>query len=70
MGLYLCKGCDFMLFQFNNVSLVLVHLFVILMAGFLMTRLTQLLKLPDVSGYILAGILIGPYGLNLLNMST
>lgn len=59
-----------MLFELNKVSLILLHLFIILLAGFLMIRLTQKLKLPDVSGYIFVGILIGPYGLNILNMTT
>ena len=31
-----------------------------------MTRLTNTLNLPKVSGYIMAGILIGPCGLNLI----
>ena len=31
------------------------------MAGFLMTRFTKLLKLPNVTAYIVAGILIGPF---------
>lgn len=39
---------------------------IILFAGFIMTRLTNTLNLPKVSGYILAGILIGPCGLNLI----
>ncbi len=37
-----------------------------LFSGFLMTRLTKLARLPNVTGYILAGILIGPYVLNLV----
>lgn len=46
-----------------NILLILAG---ILFAGFLMTRLTNWLKLPRVSGYILAGILIGPSGLRLV----
>ena len=45
---------------------VLLILSVILFAGFIMTRLTNTLNLPKVSGYIMAGILIGPCGLNLI----
>lgn len=45
---------------------VLLVLSVILFAGFIMTRLTNTLNLPKVSGYILAGILIGPCGLNMV----
>lgn len=45
---------------------VLLALSIILFAGFIMTRLTNTLNLPKVSGYILAGILIGPCGLNMI----
>ena len=45
---------------------VLLDLAVIMLAGFLLTRLTRRLHLPDVSGYILAGILIGPHVLGLV----
>lgn len=45
---------------------VLLILSIILFAGFIITRLTNTLNLPKVSGYILAGILIGPCGLNLI----
>ena len=45
---------------------VLLILSIILFAGFIMTRLTNTLNLPKVSGYILAGILIGPCGLDLI----
>ena len=34
--------------------------------GFLMTRVTKLLKLPNVTAYIVAGILIGPFCLDLV----
>ena len=44
----------------------LLVLSIILFAGFIMTRLTNTLNLPKVSGYILAGILIGPCGLNMI----
>lgn len=45
---------------------VLLVLSVILFAGFIMTRLTNTLNLPKVSGYIMAGILIGPCGLDMI----
>lgn len=45
---------------------VILSLSIILFAGFLMTRITKKLRLPDVTGYILAGILIGPYALHLI----
>ena len=37
-----------------------------LFTGFLMTRLTKLLRLPNVTAYILTGILIGPVVLDLI----
>lgn len=52
--------------QFNDVTISLISLSIILLAGFLVTRITKILKLPNVSGYITAGILIGPYVLNLI----
>lgn len=52
--------------QFSDETEVLLVLSVILLAGFLLTRLTNRLKLPRVSGYILTGILIGPSCLNLI----
>lgn len=52
--------------QLNNTTVVLLSLSVILLAGFLLTRITKLAHLPNVTGYIIAGILIGPYVLNLI----
>lgn len=40
---------------------IIMSVAVMLIAGFLLTRITKLLKLPNVTGYIIAGILIGPY---------
>lgn len=45
---------------------VILSLAVMLFSGFLMTRLTKLAHLPNVTGYILAGVLIGPCVLNLI----
>lgn len=50
----------------NYTTIVLLSLSVILLAGFLLTRITKLAKLPNVTGYIISGILIGPYALNLI----
>ena len=44
----------------------IISVAIMLMFGFLVTRITKLLKLPNVTAYILAGILIGPYCLNLI----
>lgn len=40
-----------------------------LFVGFMMTRLTKRLKLPDVTGYILAGVALGPYVLNVVPLA-
>lgn len=40
-----------------------------LLAGLAMSRLAKLLKLPAVTGYLVAGIIIGPCCLGLLNIS-
>ena len=45
---------------------VLCSLSIILFAGFLVTRLTKKLRLPNVTGYIMAGVLIGPCCLKLV----
>ena len=52
--------------RFSPGTAILITLSIILLSGFLVTRLTKLLKLPNVSGYIIAGILIGPHLLNLV----
>lgn len=46
--------------SFSGNTVILIAIAIILFSGFLVTRITKLLRLPDVSGYILAGILIGP----------
>ena len=50
----------------TGVPAVIVTVAIMLIAGFLFTRLTKLLKLPNVTGYILAGIVIGPSCLRLV----
>ena len=47
--------------HFNGTTTVLLSLSIILFSGFLVTRVTKKLRLPNVSGYIIAGVLIGPY---------
>ena len=48
------------------VAPAILSLSIMLLAGFLMTRITKKLRLPNVTAYIVAGILIGPYFLNLI----
>ncbi|MCR5100817.1 MAG: cation:proton antiporter, partial [Butyrivibrio sp.] len=49
-----------------NAAMTIISMAVILLAGFLMTRITKQLRLPNVTAYIIAGILIGPYCFNLV----
>lgn len=47
---------------------VLLSLSVALTAGLLLSRFVKLIKLPAVTGYLIAGILIGPYFIGKLNV--
>lgn len=47
----------------------LMSIAVALLAGLLMSRIAKKLKLPAVTGYLVSGILIGPYCLGRLNIS-
>lgn len=47
---------------------ILLSLSVALVAGLLLSRLTKKLGLPDVTAYLIAGILIGPFGLGLFHI--
>lgn len=55
-----------MLESFAAAPQTIISVAVMLIAGFLLTRVTKLLKLPNVTGYIIAGILIGPYCFNVI----
>ena len=48
------------------VAVVIISISLMLMTGFLMTRVTKLLRLPNVTAYIVTGILIGPFCLDLI----
>ena len=54
------------LFAMPQVPTVIISVALMLFSGFLLTRITKLLRLPNVTAYIVAGILIGPYCLNLV----
>ena len=47
---------------------VLLSVSVALLAGLLMTRVFKPLKLPAVTAYLIAGVLVGPYCLGMLNI--
>jgi len=46
----------------------LFYLALILFSGLLFGRIVKLIKLPNVTGYLIAGLLIGPYGFKLVPM--
>ena len=50
------------------MQVYLICLAAALVGGLLMTRLTRLLHLPAVTGYLVAGLLLGPYFLGALNI--
>ena len=47
----------------NDTSLIILELAAMLSSAFALSRVTKRLRLPNVTAYILAGILIGPCGL-------
>jgi len=56
------------LFTLHDSATTILLFALILGAGFLMTRVTKLAHLPHVTGYLLAGMLIGPSGLKLIDI--
>ena len=50
----------------SSTAVVIIAISIMLFAGFSLTRVTKLLKLPNVTAYIVAGILIGPFCLDLI----
>ena len=50
----------------STVAVTIISVAIMLAAGFLMTRITKLLRLPNVTAYIVGGILCGPFCLNLV----
>lgn len=53
----------------SPVSAIIISVALMLIGGFAATRVTKRLRLPNVTGYIVAGILMGPYVLNLVPRS-
>lgn len=46
---------------------ILLYVAAAMIAGLLLTRIVKLVHLPNVTGYLIAGLLIGPYCLNILH---
>lgn len=53
-----------------GVICTILGIAIILFSGFLMTRITKLLRLPNVTAYIVTGILIGPSVFNFIPQRT
>lgn len=53
----------------SPVAVIIISVALMLLGGFLMTRITKLLKLPNVTAYIITGILLGPYCFKLIPQS-
>ncbi|MCR5566148.1 MAG: cation:proton antiporter [Clostridiales bacterium] len=53
----------------SSVPVTIISISLMLAAGFLMTRVTKKLRLPNVTAYIVGGILAGPFVLNLIPRS-
>ncbi len=53
----------------SAAATVIISVALMLFGGFAMTRLTKLARLPNVTAYIIAGILLGPFCLNLVPAS-
>ncbi len=50
----------------DHTAVILLSIAIILVAGFLLTRITKRLKLPNVTGYVVAGVIIGPFALQII----
>ena len=50
----------------SSATYIIISIALMLFIGFLMTRITKKLKLPNVTAYIITGILLGPYCLKLV----
>ena len=50
----------------SGIAVTIISIALMLACGFLMTRITKKLRLPNVTAYIVGGILAGPYCLNLI----
>ncbi len=56
-------------FNLDTNTSVILTIAIMLFIAFLLTRITKRFNLPNVTAYILAGILIGPHVLNLIPAS-
>ncbi len=52
--------------RISSTATVIIAVSIMLFCGFAMTRITKLLRLPNVTAYIIVGILIGPFCMDLI----
>ena len=52
----------------SNTSIILLSLSIALLAGLLLSRLAKKINLPAVTAYLVAGVLIGPFGLGAIGL--
>ncbi|MCI8388327.1 MAG: cation:proton antiporter [Clostridiales bacterium] len=55
--------------EMSQAATVIISVALMLFGGFAMTRLTKLARLPNVTAYIIAGILLGPFCFKLVPQS-
>ncbi len=54
---------------FSSVSQIIISIAVMLIAGYILARIAKKLRLPNVTGYIVAGIIIGPFCIDIVPQS-
>ena len=52
----------------TSMEMQLICLAVALVGGLMLTRLTKLVKLPAVTAYLIAGLLLGPFCLGAIGV--
>lgn len=55
--------------KLSPTAAIIISIALMLFVGFALTRITKLMKLPNVTAYILAGIIMGPYCFKLIPTS-
>ena len=54
------------LYKTSQAAVIIIGISIMLISGFLLTRVTKRLKLPNVTAYIVSGIIIGPFCLDIV----
>ena len=62
----ICMMINEMIASLSIEAKALLAISILWLAGFLMSRVSKVFSLPNVTGYILAGVAIGPHCLNLI----